>query len=60
MKVTRYKHKLENTFYVTPGILWEWRSTNSTINKQKTYTVGLEFAKWGLYMDIIFGEGKKS
>ena len=60
MRVTRYKHRLENTFYVTPAIVWEWRSTNATVGKQKTYTVGLEFAKFGLYMDIIFGEDKMS
>ena len=52
MKVTRYKHRLEHTFYVTPAIVWEWRSTNATVGKQKTYTVGLEFAKFGLYMDL--------
>ena len=54
MKVTRYKQRLELTIYVTPAIVWEWRSTYSTIGKQQTYTVGLEFAKFGLYMDIIF------
>ena len=59
MKVTRYKHRLEHTFYVTPAIVWEWRLTNSKSNK-KIYTVGLEFAKFGLYMDIIFGEDKMS
>ena len=59
MKVTRYKHKLERTFYVTPALVWEWSYTNST-NKQKAYTVGLEFAKWGFYMDLIFGGDKKS
>lgn len=53
MKVTRYKHRLEHTFYVTPAIVWEWRLTNSK-SKKKIYTVGLEFAKFGLYMDIIF------
>ena len=55
MKVTRYKHRLERTFYVTPALVWEWSYTNST-NKQKTYTVGVEFAKWGLYMDLVFGK----
>ena len=59
MKVTRYKHRLEHTFYVTPAVVWEWRLTNST-SKEKIYTVGLEFAKFGLYMDIIFGEDKMS
>ena len=59
MKVTRYKHRLEHTFYVTPAIVWEWRLTNSK-SKKKIYTVGLEFAKFGLYMDIIFGEDKMS
>ena len=59
MKVTRYKHRLEHTFYVTPAVVWEWRLTNST-SKKKIYTVGLEFAKFGLYMDIIFGEDKMS
>ena len=59
MKVTRYKHKLENTFYITPTLVWEWAYTNKTM-KRKNYTIGIEFAKWGLYMDIIFGEGKKS
>jgi len=56
MKVNRYKHRLENTFYVTPAIVWEWRPTNSTVNKQKSYTIGLEFAKVGLYMDIVLGK----
>ena len=59
MKVTRYKHRLERTFYVTPALVWEWSYTNST-NKQKTYTVGLEFTKFGLYMDLTFGGDKKS
>ena len=59
MKVTRYKHRLEHTFYVTPAIVWEWRLTNSK-SKKKIYTVGLEFVKFGLYMDIIFGEDKMS
>ena len=59
MKVTRYKHRLEHTFYVTPAIVWEWRLSNSK-SKMKIYTVGLEFAKFGLYMDIIFGEDKMS
>jgi hypothetical protein len=59
MKVTRYKHRLELTFYVTPALVWEWSYTNST-NKQKTYTVGIEFARWGFYMDLIFGGDKKS
>ena len=55
MKVTRYTHRLERTFYVTPALVLEWAYTNST-NKQKTYTAGIEVARWGFYLDLILGK----